>query len=100
MESPSKSAAASQVNGKSSTKRNGSSRSIISVSTPPLQLDFGKLDGDEDFTGSMSVWDGDDMTMDMLTEANDQDVDEEVSISQRRYCLKLMRTCLKVSKRA
>ena len=69
------------------------------MSTPPLQLDFGGLDGDEDFTGSMSVWDGDDMTMDMLTEANDQDVDEEVSISQRRYCLKLMRTCLKVSKR-
>lgn len=25
----------------------------------------------------MSIWDGDDMTMDMVTEANDQDVDEE-----------------------
>ena len=28
----------------------------------------------------MSIWDGDDMTLDMLTEAGDQDVDEEVSI--------------------
>jgi hypothetical protein len=27
----------------------------------------------------MSVWDGDDMTLDMLTEAGDENVDEEVS---------------------
>ncbi|KAI0261216.1 hypothetical protein BC834DRAFT_830548 [Gloeopeniophorella convolvens] len=27
--------------------------------------------------GSISIWDGDDMTMDMLTEAGDEDVDEE-----------------------
>ncbi|KAH9006452.1 hypothetical protein EDB86DRAFT_2874152 [Lactarius hatsudake] len=77
-ESPSrKSAATSLVNGKSSTQRNGSARSIISVSTPPSQPDFPRLNGDDDFAGSMSIWDGDDMTMDMVTEANDQDVDEE-----------------------
>ncbi|KAH9177645.1 hypothetical protein EDB89DRAFT_2064605 [Lactarius sanguifluus] len=77
-ESPSRtSAATSLVNGKSSTQRNGSSRSIISVSTPPSQPDFPRLNGDDDFAGSMSIWDGDDMTMDMMTEANDQDVDEE-----------------------
>lgn len=57
------------------------------MSTPPSQPDFGRLNGDDDFTGSVSIWDGDDMTMDMLTEANDQDVDEEVSISQRCYYL-------------
>ncbi|KAH9072932.1 hypothetical protein EDB83DRAFT_2219927 [Lactarius deliciosus] len=77
-ESPSRtSAATSLVNGKSSTQRNGSARSIISVSTPPSQPDFPRLNGDDDFAGSMSIWDGDDMTMDMVTEANDQDVDEE-----------------------
>ncbi len=59
----------------------GSARtSRISVSTPPSQADFARFNSDEDFTGAMSIWDGDDMTMDMLTEANDQDVDEEVSI--------------------
>ncbi|KAI9441365.1 hypothetical protein H4582DRAFT_2206492 [Lactarius indigo] len=74
--SPSRtSAAPSLVNGKSSTQRNGSSRSIISVSTPPSQPDFPRLNGDDDFAGS--IWDGDDMTMDLVTEANDQDVDEE-----------------------
>ena len=96
---PRTSAATSQVNGKSSTKRNGSSRSTISLSTPPSQPDFPRLNGDEDFTGAMSIWDGDDMTMDMVTEANDQDVDEEVSTYQPRYRLTSMRTCLKVSKR-
>lgn len=68
----------------------------MSMSTPP---DFRRLNGDENFTSSMSIWDGDDMTMDMLTEAGDQDVDEEVSICQHRYRLTSMRTCFKVSKR-
>ncbi len=27
----------------------------------------------------MSIWDGDDMTLDMITEAGDENVDEEVS---------------------
>jgi pyrimidine and pyridine-specific 5'-nucleotidase len=43
------------------------------------QPDFRQINGDEDFAGSMSVWDGDDMTLDMLTEAGDENVDEEVS---------------------
>ena len=66
------------------------------MSTPP---DFRRLNGDEDFTGSMSIWDGDDMTMDMVTEVNDQDVDEEVSTYQPLYRLPSMRTRFKVSKR-
>jgi len=47
------------------------------MSTPPWQLDLPQINGDEDFAGSMSVWDGDDMTLDMVTEADDEDVDEE-----------------------
>jgi hypothetical protein len=46
---------------------------------PPWQPDFGQINGDEDFAGSMSIWDGDDMTLDMLTEIDDENVDEEVS---------------------
>ena len=44
---------------------------------PPWQPDFCEINGDEDFAGS--IWDGDDMTLDMLTEAGDENVDEEVS---------------------
>ena len=44
---------------------------------PPWQPDFREINGDEEFAGS--IWDGDDMTLDMLTEAGDENVDEEVS---------------------
>lgn len=47
------------------------------MSTPPRQLDFHQINGDEDFGSSMSIWDGDDMTLDMITEAGDENVDEE-----------------------
>ena len=47
---------------------------------PPWQPDFRQANGDEDLAGSMSIWDGDDMTLDMVTEAEDENVDEEVSI--------------------
>jgi hypothetical protein len=50
------------------------------MSTPPWQPDFHQLNGDEELTGSMSIWDGDDITLDMVTEAEDENVDEEVSI--------------------
>ena len=50
------------------------------MSTPPRQLDFHQINGDEDFAGSMSIWDGDDTTLDMITEAGDENVDEEVSV--------------------
>ncbi|KAI0001180.1 hypothetical protein BJV77DRAFT_1063694 [Russula vinacea] len=74
-----KSGAASQTNHKSQNRQNGSAQSTISISTPPSswQPDFRQINGDEDFAGSMSVWDGDDMTLDMLTEAGDENVDEE-----------------------
>jgi len=70
----------SQTNGKSWNRQNGSVRSTISMATPPWQPDFRQANGDEDLTGSMSVWDGDDMTLDMVTEAEDENVDEDVSI--------------------
>jgi len=50
------------------------------MSTPPWQPDLRQVNGDEDFAGSMSIWDGDDFTLDMVTEAEDENVDEEVSI--------------------
>ena len=50
------------------------------MSTPPSLLDFRQMNGDEDLAGSMSIWDGDDMTIDMLTAADDENVDEEVGI--------------------
>ena len=50
------------------------------MSTPPWQPDFHQLNGDEELAGSMSIWDGDDITLDMVTEAEDENVDEEVSI--------------------
>lgn len=46
------------------------------MSMPHWQPDFRQIDGDEDFSGS--IWEGDDMTLDMLTEAGDENVDEEV----------------------
>jgi pyrimidine and pyridine-specific 5'-nucleotidase len=51
------------------------------MSTPPRELDFLQINGDEDFSGSMSIWDGDDMTLDMITEAGDENVDEDVSVA-------------------
>jgi pyrimidine and pyridine-specific 5'-nucleotidase len=33
----------------------------------------------EDVDGPFSVWDGDDMTLEMVTDVNDRDVDEDVS---------------------
>ena len=50
------------------------------MTMPPWQPDFRQANGDEDLAGSMSIWDGDDMTLDMVTEAEDENVDEEVSI--------------------
>jgi hypothetical protein len=50
------------------------------MSTPPRQLDFLQTNGDEDFASSMSIWDGDDTTLDMITEAGDENVDEDVSV--------------------
>jgi hypothetical protein len=50
------------------------------MSTPPWQPDFHQINGDEDLAGSMSIWDGEDFTLDMVTEAEDENVDEEVSI--------------------
>ncbi|KAI0273050.1 hypothetical protein BGY98DRAFT_999687 [Russula aff. rugulosa BPL654] len=72
-----KSGAASQVNRRSQNGQNGSARSTLSMSTPPRQLDFHQINGDEDFAGSMSIWDGDDTTLDMITEAGDENLDEE-----------------------
>jgi pyrimidine and pyridine-specific 5'-nucleotidase len=63
----------------SGNQRNGSAPSTISISTPPWP-DFGQVNGDEDFAASMSIWDGDDVTLEMLTEAEDEYVDEEVSM--------------------
>ncbi|KAI0300556.1 hypothetical protein B0F90DRAFT_1723944 [Multifurca ochricompacta] len=81
-ESPSrKSGVASQTNGKSQKQRIESVRSTISRSTPPSPPDFNQINGDENFAGSMSIWDGDDMSIDMLTEPNDEDVDEEFQSS-------------------
>src|SRR6266478_6334622 len=74
-----KSSAAYQANRRSQNRQNGSVRSTISISTPPRQLDFHQVNGDEAFASSMSIWDGDDMTLDMITEAGDENVDEEVS---------------------
>jgi hypothetical protein len=51
------------------------------MSTPRRQLDFLQINGDEDFAGSMSIWDGDDTTLDMTTEAGDENVDEEVNVA-------------------
>ena len=48
------------------------------MSTPPWQPDLRQVNGDEDL--AMSIWDGDDITLDMVTEAEDENVDEEVSI--------------------
>jgi hypothetical protein len=45
---------------------------------PPSLLDFRQPNGDGDLASSMSIWDGDDMTVDMLTAADDENVDEEV----------------------
>jgi hypothetical protein len=50
------------------------------MSTPPSLLDFRQINGDEDLAGSMSIWDDDNMTIDMLTAADDENVDEEVRI--------------------
>jgi hypothetical protein len=49
------------------------------MSTPPWQPDLRQVN-DEDFAGSMSIWDGDDFTLDMVTEAEDENVDEEVGL--------------------
>ena len=67
--------------------RNGSGQSALTVSPwSPPKFDPGsldpsalRLDADEedDMGGSMSVWDGDDMTLEMLTDAGDGDVDED-----------------------
>jgi hypothetical protein len=48
------------------------------MSTRSWQPDFQEINGDDD-VAAMSVWDGDDMTLDMVTEAEDENVDEEVS---------------------
>ena len=78
-ESPSrKSSVPSQANGKSRNRQNGSVRSTVSMSTPPWRPDLRQVNGDEDL--AMSIWDGDDITLDMVTEAEDENVDEEVSI--------------------
>jgi pyrimidine and pyridine-specific 5'-nucleotidase len=34
----------------------------------------------EDGDGPFSVWDGDDMTLEMVTDVNDREVDEDVSV--------------------
>ncbi|KAI0002518.1 hypothetical protein BJV74DRAFT_944257 [Russula compacta] len=59
----------------------------LSVSSPSINLttpsprsikpDFRQINRDDDYAGSMSIWDGDDMTLDMVTEAGDENVDEE-----------------------
>ncbi|KAI9451784.1 hypothetical protein F5148DRAFT_986390 [Russula earlei] len=72
-----KSGSVSQPNGRSQKRRNGSVRSVISMSTPPWPLDLPQINGDEDIAGSISIWDRDDMTLDMVTEADDENVDEE-----------------------
>lgn len=38
-----------------------------------------RLTRDEMMDGQMSIWDGDDMTLEMLTDVNDGEVDEDVS---------------------
>lgn len=39
------------------------------------------MDGNDDVGGPLSIWDGDDMTLEMVTDAGDGDVDEEVSVA-------------------
>jgi pyrimidine and pyridine-specific 5'-nucleotidase len=73
-----KSGTVSRANSRSQKHQTGSAPSTISMSRPPSLLDLRQLDGDDDFAGSMSIWDGDDMTIDMLTAADDENVDEEV----------------------
>lgn len=43
--------------------------------SPSLRLTRDEADG------QMSIWDGDDMTLEMLTDVNDGEVDEDVSAS-------------------
>ena len=45
--------------------------------SPPHGLTFNN--GTENGDGPFSVWDGDDMTLDMVTDVNDRNVDEDVS---------------------
>ncbi|KAI0067041.1 hypothetical protein BV25DRAFT_1820204 [Artomyces pyxidatus] len=89
-DTPSKmSSAASKAGGRRQKSRNGSAQSVVgsTASAAFPKLDFGttldspslKLttDGDDELGGPMSVWDGDDMTLEMVTDAGDGDVDEE-----------------------
>jgi pyrimidine and pyridine-specific 5'-nucleotidase len=45
------------------------------MDSPSLRL---TMDGDGELQGPLSVWDGDDMTLELVTDASDNDVDEEV----------------------
>ena len=57
--------------------------SLANGETPlrPLSLMPGMAEEDESF----SMWDGDDMTLDMVTDVNDRDVDEEVRVTSHLY---------------
>ncbi|TFY80623.1 hypothetical protein EWM64_g3394 [Hericium alpestre] len=85
---PSKqSAAMSKTDSKQQKTRNGSGPSGVPPApapwSPPASMDSPMLklttDGDEDMR-AMSIWDGDDMTLEMLTDAGDGDVDEDAGL--------------------
>ncbi|KAI0049336.1 hypothetical protein FA95DRAFT_1588315 [Auriscalpium vulgare] len=76
----------SRSGGRPAKSRNGSGVSALNGNTTAFpKLDFGASLGsqsaslafDDEVGPPMSVWDGDDMTVDMMTEVGDGDVDEE-----------------------
>ncbi|KAA1472736.1 hypothetical protein DENSPDRAFT_778779 [Dentipellis sp. KUC8613] len=74
----------SRSGSKQQKPRSGSGASVLTASpafSPPTGTDSPTLrltiDGDEDMGQAMSIWDGDDMTLEMVTDAGDGDVDED-----------------------
>lgn len=49
--------------------------------SPSLRLSFDGGDADQ----SLELWEGDDMTLEMLTDVNEDDVDEDVRIHVRYH---------------
>jgi pyrimidine and pyridine-specific 5'-nucleotidase len=51
--------------------------------SPSHSLALNNQPEDGDGSGPFSVWDGDDMTLEMVTDINEGDVDEDVSLTLR-----------------
>lgn len=80
-----KSSGPSVANGKTKSQRHresGSGASELTISSPPradsLAASLGLVAEAGDSSDAMSMWDGDDMTLEMVTDAGDGDVDEDV----------------------